>query len=250
MAKTNSRRTEKTGSALKSHLKIGVFGSGGRMGQEILSVIKEVTGENAFLALDFKKQNVAAHSIVSDFKNPLCLQVQVWIDFSSAEGFSEIYQFCKKNKVALVSGTTGLSKVQLKEMDSPAFPLLWSPNMSLGINVLLKALNSLESIEGFDFQIEEFHHRYKKDKPSGTAILLQNQLEKVVGKKLEKPLSIRGGGIFGIHKVWAMSDDETITFEHQVLNRRVFAKGAVKAAQWLTKQKNGLYSLQDLLGSR
>ena len=120
--------------------------------------------------------------------------------------------------------------------------------MSMGIHILLNALNSLEGSVGFDFQIEEFHHRYKKDKPSGTALLLQNKLATIVGKKLQTPVSIRGGGIFGIHKVWAMAEAETISFEHQALHRQVFARGAVQAAIWLSQQKPGLYSLQNLLG--
>lgn len=259
MAKTNSRRAQKTSSVkMKSkgaptNYKIGVFGAGGRMGQEVLAVLREVLGINSYLSVlsvlsvDVEKQDHAAQNIVFDLKNTQCKNVQIWIDFSSPEGFSEIYKFCKENKMALVSGTTGLSKSQIKEMEKSPIPLLWSPNMSLGINILLKALHALKGAEGFDFQIEEFHHTQKKDKPSGTALLLQNELESIVGHSLEKPLSIRGGGIYGIHKIWAMSEEETISFEHQALNRRVFAKGAVQAAQWLKKQKPGLYSLQSLL---
>ena len=240
MAKTNSRRTKKI-SAFKiassrrpEKNKIGIFGARGRMGQEVLAVLKETFGENSYLA-------------VSDLKSPLCKEIKIWIDFSSPSGFTEIFHFCQKNKTALVSGTTGLSKAQMKAMEQTTIPLLWSPNMSLGINILLKALRALKGAEGFDFQVEEFHHRQKKDKPSGTAMLIQEELESFLGVRLQKPLSIRGGGIFGIHKVWAMSNEETITFEHQALNRRVFAKGAVQAVQWLRKQKPGFYSLQNLL---
>ncbi len=240
MAKTNSRRikktsTDKIGPILKDEKnKIGVFGASGRMGQEVLAVLKELHGEKSYLA-------------VSDLKNPVCKEIKIWIDFSSPAGFTEIFGFCQKNQLALVSGTTGLSKEQLKTMRQTTVPLLWSPNMSLGINILLKAVRALKGAEGFDLQVEEFHHRRKKDKPSGTALLIQEELESFLGVKIEKPVSIRGGGIFGIHKVWAMSEEETITFEHQALNRRVFAKGAVQAAQWLKKQKPGFYSMQDLL---
>ena len=253
MAKTNSRRTKKTSSPKISsklkmdHYKIGVFGAGGRMGQEVLAVLKETFGESSYLAVDFQQQSMSAKNIVSDLKSPLCKEIKIWIDFSSPSGFTEIYDFCQKNKMSLVSGTTGLSKAQIKTMSDSPIPLLWSPNMSLGINILLKALKSLQGAQGFDFQVEEFHHRRKKDKPSGTALLIQEELESLLGTQLEKPLSIRGGGIFGIHKVWAMSEEETITFEHQALNRRVFAKGAVQAANWLRKQKPGFYSLQNLL---
>lgn len=249
MAKTNSSRVNKFSSL---DVNIGVFGAGGRMGQEVLAVIQDFFGESCYVAVHHEKnrnqKKLAAKNTVSDLKNPLCKSVQVWIDFSSPQGFQEIYQFCQKHKMALVSGTTGLTEIQLKKMASPSIPLLWSPNMSLGINILLKALQSLKGSVGFDFQIEEFHHRYKKDKPSGTALLLQKELESIVEKKIEKPVSVRGGGIFGIHKVWAMAEAETISFEHQALNRQVFARGAAQAAIWLSQQKAGLYSLQNLLG--
>ena len=257
MAKTNTRRTQKASDsqlakrkssrATKEKYKIGVFGAGGRMGREVLATIRDFFGESCFLAVDTDTQALIAKNIVADLKDPLCEQVQIWIDFSSPTGFSEIFQFCQKNKKPLVSGTTGLSVSQLKKMTTPKIPLLWSPNMSLGINLLLKALRSFHNAENFDFQIEELHHRNKKDKPSGTALLLQKELEMIVGKKCAPPVSIRGGGIFGIHKVWAMSEEEMLFFEHQALGRSVFAKGAVHAMVWLKKKKPGLYSLQNLL---
>lgn len=240
MAKPNSRRTKKTSAAKISPSikgkknKIGIFGASGRMGKEVLAVLKETLGEKSYLA-------------ASDLKNPACKEIRIWIDFSSPAGFTEIFDFCQRNKAALVSGTTGLSKEQLKAMGQTTVPLLWSPNMCLGINILLKALRALKGVEGFDLQVEEVHHGRKKDRPSGTALLIQEELESFLSVKIEKPLSIRGGGIFGIHKVWAMSEEETITFEHQALSRRVFAKGAVQAAQWLKEQKPGFYSMQDLL---
>ena len=103
----------------------------------------------------------------------------------------------------------------------------------------------------FDFQIEELHHNRKKDNPSGTAITLQNELAAVTKTQPPKPIGIRGGGIFGVHKVWAMSDEEVLCFEHQALNRTVFARGAVRAAQWLVKKKkSGLYSMKEVLFSK
>ena len=110
-------------------------------------------------------------------------------------------------------------------------PVLWSANMSLGVNFVAELIKSLSVLEeDFDFQIEETHHRHKVDKPSGTAILLQESLQAKLKKTLPEPLSVRGGGVFGIHKLMAMSEEETITIEHVALNRKVFAKGAVKAA--------------------
>ena len=119
--------------------------------------------------------------------------------------------------------------------------------MSLGVAVLNQALELCSQLEGFDFQIEEFHHKRKKDNPSGTAITLQENLEKATERKLPPPIGMRGGGLFGIHKVWAFSEEEALLFEHQALNRAVFARGALKAARWLSQQEPGLYGMKDVL---
>ena len=119
--------------------------------------------------------------------------------------------------------------------------------MSLGVAVLTEALEVFSKISQYDFQIEEFHHNRKKDRPSGTAKSLQEKLEHSVGRKLPEPVSIRGGGIFGVHKVHAMAEEEHLVFEHIALNRAVFARGAVEAAQWLCSKKKGFYSMRDVL---
>ena len=105
-------------------------------------------------------------------------------------------------------------------------------------------------IAHFDFVIDEIHHTQKKDNPSGTAITLQSDLEKVIGKKIATPTGYRIGGIFGIHTVTAASQSEMIKIEHSALNRAVFAEGAVKAALWVVKKKSGFYSMDDLMGNQ
>jgi 4-hydroxy-tetrahydrodipicolinate reductase len=119
----------------------------------------------------------------------------------------------------------------------------------LGVAVLTEAIRVLGKLKGADFQIEEFHHNKKVDKPSGTALWLQEALEKVVGKSIPEPLAIRGGGIFGVHRVHAMTDEETLTFEHQALNREVFARGALVAAKWIKNRPAGLYKMTDVLST-
>ena len=123
-------------------------------------------------------------------------------------------------------------------------PIIWSAA------ILTESLKVLGLLKGADFQIEEFHHIRKVDKPSGTALWLQEALEKVVGKTLNPALAIRGGGIFGVHRVHAMCEEETLTFEHQALNRKVFARGALAAAQWLKSQCPGQYQMADVLRSQ
>jgi 4-hydroxy-tetrahydrodipicolinate reductase len=220
-------------------MKVGLMGASGRMGQEISKII-EASNDYALY------YTVSQGSKVDEKK---AAQVDVWIDFSAPAALSANLKLAQKNKTPFVCGTTGLSPAQKKELQAAAkkIPVLWSSNMSLGVAVMNEALKALKAISHFDFQIEEIHHNKKKDKPSGTALTLQENLEKVIGKKMPEALAIRGGGVFGVHKVFAMSDEEVLTFEHTALNRAVFAKGAVQAAGWLAKQGVGYYQIRDVL---
>lgn len=221
-------------------LKVGLVGGNGRMGKEISSVISANPNMDLFYSLGRD----------SKIDAKVASQVDVWIDFSSPQALGSVLKLAAKHKTPVVCGTTGFSAKEknLLTKYGKEIPVLWSSNMSLGVAVLNEALKSLAAISHFDFQIEELHHNRKKDKPSGTAITLQENLEKAVGKKCPEPVAIRGGGIFGVHKIYSMSDEEVLTFEHTALNRTVFAKGAVQAATWLAKQKKpGLYQIRDVL---
>lgn len=220
-------------------IKIGLVGAAGRMGKEIVQVVEANPRLELFYPYSRKDKWDAKKASAVD----------VWIDFSSPEALKDVLKRASEHKTPVVCGTTGFSKKEkdLLEQYGKKIPVLWSSNMSMGVAVLNEALKSLSAISHFDFQIEEIHHNRKKDKPSGTAITLQENLEKAVKKKLPEALAIRGGGVFGVHKIFAMSDEEVLTFEHSALNRTVFAKGAVQAAEWLTKQKPGLYQIRDVL---
>lgn len=225
--------------------KVGVLGAGGRMGQEVALALKSATSLDAFLGLDASGEAPGFQNVAKNLQSPLCEQVEIWIDFSSPEGLEKLLEVAK---APVLSGTTGLTENTKTAMARAAktIPLFWASNMSLGIAVLQEAMKVFRHLDDFDFQIEELHHRRKKDRPSGTAITLQERLEEIVGRECPQPLSIRGGGIFGIHRIWAMSDEEVLTFEHQALNRAVFARGAVKAASWMVGRAPGLYSMRDL----
>jgi 4-hydroxy-tetrahydrodipicolinate reductase len=119
--------------------------------------------------------------------------------------------------------------------------------MSLGVAVLKKALSVFKATKHFDFQVEEWHHRHKKDSPSGTAIYLQTELEKVIERPCPPAMVMRAGGIYGVHKIYAASDEEIIQFEHTAINRTVFARGALVAAQWLHHKPKGCYSMDDVI---
>jgi 4-hydroxy-tetrahydrodipicolinate reductase len=219
------------------------------MGREILELIQNSQSLSPELGID-RSGGVLGFQVSrkkldsKDFKN-----IDVLIEFSVADSFAPVLEFCLQNKIPLVSGTTGITAKDQKLLVKAGqkIPVLWSPNMSLGVATLVRALEAFKAIPHFDFQIEETHHRLKKDKPSGTGLLLQNKLQEVVGRKLPEVLAIRGGGVFGVHQVHALGDNETLIFEHRALNRKLFAEGALTAARWLSGQKAGLYSLSDLL---
>lgn len=225
---------------MKSGKKLLIAGRNGRMGREIESVANEFgfdviggLGRSSTLA-DWLKAG----------ERP-----DVVIDFSLPAGTIALAETCAKEKIPLVSGVTGLAEAEKRALETAGskVAVLYSANMSVGIQMLAKALDSLKGVEGFDISIEEVHHRHKRDRPSGTAILLNEELEKRVGRKADELVSLRGGGVIGIHRVMAFSESETLTFEHSALNRAVFARGACHAARWIVGRGPGFHSLRDTL---
>jgi 4-hydroxy-tetrahydrodipicolinate reductase len=229
-------------------LKIGLFGGSGKMGSAVESVVIEKKLDPYLFVGKNKSDNFSF--CVQDLKNTeteLLNDVDVWIDFTSADGLLELLKRTPA-KTAIVSGSTGLSDKQMAAVkkESAARKIFWASNMSPGLWAFRKALESFSAISNFDFAIEEIHHTQKKDKPGGTALTLQKDLAKITDKKIDLPQAHRLGGIFGIHTVYAASQNELITFQHQALNRKVFAEGAVQAALWLVQQKNGFYSMDQM----
>lgn len=230
-------------------LKIGVVGASGRMGHELAKILIHNEQTVPYLGIDSKSINFGYEHAQKAFTNKKIENVDVWIDFSSPASLESLLTTAIRLEQPVVCGTTGLQKKQMDliKKASKKIPVLWSSNMSIGVAILARALEALKNQEAYDYQIEEFHHSAKKDNPSGTALTLHKKLEAEVGRSLPKPIGIRGGGIYGIHKVWAMGAEEVLCFEHQALNRAVFARGAVRAAMWLKNQKPGLYSIADVL---
>ena len=230
-------------------INVMVAGASGRMGQEILKCLRE--NKNTHPMIGFSRSTTEGFEFSVQKMNQILepKKINLVIDFSLSEVMSTSLDFAVKNKIPYLCGITGLNPDQMKALKKAAkkIPVLWSPNMSIGVAFVNKILSQYQQLEGFDFQVEEFHHNKKKDRPSGTGILLQNTLSEAVQKKLPPVLSIRGGGIYGVHKIYAMSDEEVITLEHSALNRSVFAKGAVKVGLWLVKQSAGMYSMSDFL---
>jgi 4-hydroxy-tetrahydrodipicolinate reductase len=195
----------------------------------------------------------------------------VVIEFSIPEATLAHVALAAQAKKPLVIGTTGLDDKGHQALVTAAknAPLLWAPNMSLGVNWLLALVEQTAQRLGEDYDIEilEMHHRHKVDAPSGTALALGKAA--AVGRKIDLAAksqrvrdgitgarrrgdigfaTLRGGDNAGEHRVIFAADGEMLELAHRATSRRVFARGAVAAAQWLARQKPGLYAMKDVLG--
>lgn len=208
-------------------IKIFIHGKTGKMGKEILSLIQN---EKKYKAVDLVKK------------------ADVIIDFSSATGIHSAMSLAQKYQKPLVSGSTGLQAKTFAELKktSKKVAVLWSSNMSIGIAVVGEMLRAFSKIKNYDFYIEETHHIHKKDQPSGTAKTLENKLTKAIQKKVKQNISLRGGGVFGQHRVISLGQEETILIQHDALSRTVFARGALLATEWLLNQRPGFYQMDDI----
>ncbi len=192
------------------------------------------------------------------------------IDFTAPEATLALAEVAAKYGNPLVIGTTGLNAEQKNTLDALAqkAPIFWAPNMSIGVNVLLKVLPQLVQMLGEDYDMEmvELHHNKKKDSPSGTALKLAECLvearnwaldevacyhrEGIIGERPKKEMgiqTIRGGDVVGVHTMYFMGPGERIEVTHQAHSRETFAQGAVRAAKWLSKQNaSKLYTMQDI----
>jgi 4-hydroxy-tetrahydrodipicolinate reductase len=195
---------------------------------------------------------------------------EVLIDFSRPEASLNALAVCKDAGKAMVIGTTGFtdSELELIGQASKEIPIVFAPNMSVGVNLTLKILETSAKVIGPDSSIEiiEAHHRYKVDSPSGTALKMGEVIANALGRNLsecavygregiEEPRdmntigfsSIRGGDVVGEHTVAFFMDGERIEITHKASSRMIYANGAVRAANWLSDKSSGLYSMQDVL---
>jgi 4-hydroxy-tetrahydrodipicolinate reductase len=197
----------------------------------------------------------------------------VIIDFSFHNATAAIAELCAQKSKALVIGTTGHSDSDKKRIMGVVarIPVVWASNFSTGVNTLFWLTRKAAEIlgPGFDLEVVEMHHRMKKDAPSGTAATLaeiladvrQQQLSKVLrhgragitGERTSTEIgmhSLRGGDVVGDHTVIFATNGERVELTHKASSRDTFANGALRAAQWVVKQKPGLYDMQDVLGLR
>ena len=179
--------------------------------------------------------------------------VDVLIDFSLPDGTAVAADWCGKSGVGLLSGVTGLHQKAQENLAKAAekAAVLWSPSMSLGINLLAQFCAQAAAIlhPDADILIEDVHHQWKKDAPSGTALMLGETINRARGKdegSLEYA-SVREGEAVGQHKVTFSLPGERMVLSHEALDRGIFARGAINAAMWLGRQAPGYYTASDWL---
>lgn len=239
-------------------LKIAIIGSKGRMGQANLTAARD-TGAEVVAMLD-QGDDLAAGIAACD----------VVIDFSFHAATADVIRLCAAHGKALVIGTTGHSAEEKKHLLAEAAKIrcVWSGNYSVGVNLLFALTRRAASILGSDYDAEvvEMHHRFKKDAPSGTAArLLEIILEErkltaealrhgrqgITGERTSTEVgihAIRGGDVVGDHTVMFAALGERVELTHKASDRGIFARGAVRAAGWISDQSVGVYDMQDVLG--
>ena len=240
-------------------MKIGIIGSAGRMGQALVDAI----------AADGQEYAGGVHK--GDDLAALVASCDVLVDFSSPHAIEANLDACVAAGKPIVIGTTGLEERHHFLIDDAArdIPVLQTGNTSLGVTMLAALVQQAARQLGDDWDIEilEMHHRHKVDAPSGTALLLGEAAASGRGIDLKQHsdrgrdgitgarkagdigfASLRGGSVAGDHHVIFASEHERIELVHRAETRAIFARGAVKAATWLTRQKAGRFTMQEVLG--
>lgn len=255
-------------------IKIIVIGAKGRMGQAIITEIyKEkdlefIGGIETKEYIDLNTEN--KEIILKDNLEEIISLADVIVDFTTPLATLSYLPIIEKNKKPVIIGTTGFSEEQQKQikMVSLNIPCVFSPNMSIGINLLFKIIKDLASVlkEDYDIEIIEAHHRNKKDAPSGTAKKMVELIagvynwnpeevalygrKGITGQRKAKEIgvhAIRAGDIIGDHTIIFGGNGERIEITHCVHNRTTFAKGVIKAIRFIIKTPPGLYTMQDVL---
>ncbi len=264
-------------------IKAAVTGAAGRMGGRIITLIQGADGievggaleraghpqlgQDAGSLLGLPEQG----ALLSSDPAAVLKDVDVLIDFSLPEPTLELAAEAAKQNKPVVIGTTGLKEDQQAQLKDTmkGVPTVFAPNMSVGVNVLFKVIDEVARIlgPGFDIEVIEAHHRFKKDAPSGTAVKLGEILANARGKTLKELAryhregiigertadeigmqTIRAGDIVGEHTILFGGIGERFEVTHRAHSRDTFAAGAVRAALWIVEQKPGFYDMMDVLG--
>ena len=244
-------------------IKIAVAGCLGRMGQEISKQILQNKNLEFVGGFEHKKHkdinkplnkvsSIHSAKLVTANAAQLIKDSNVIIDFTTPESTLDNLKIASANKTAVVIGTTGMTDAQKKKVKSYSkkIPILMSSNMSLGVNLLFNLVKQTASAlkdTDYDIEIAETHHKHKKDAPSGTAKDLAKFIDKFLDLNTKTKINfIRDESSVGIHEIKISLDDDELILTHNAYDRKIFAKGAIKAIEWISSQKPGLYSMQDI----
>jgi len=265
-------------------IRVAVAGASGRMGRMLIEAVGTADDMQLAGAIDVAQapaigQDASAFlghpsgvPIESDLRRGLA-QAQVLIDFTRPEGTLAHLAVCRELGIGAVIGTTGFSAAQKALIAEHAqhIAVMLAPNMSVGVNVVLKLLDMAARAlnEGYDIEIIEAHHRHKVDAPSGTALQLGEVVAAALGRDLKQCAvygregvtgerdpstigfaTVRGGDIVGDHTVLFAGTGERIEITHKASSRATFAQGALRAARFLVGRTPGMYDMNDVLGLR
>ena len=263
--------------------RIAIAGAAGKMGHAILKLALQdnrirVTGaferpDSVFIGTDIgvlAGKPTGKVEIVESVEAAI-ENADVLIDFTHPAAMEAHLKAVLKNKTGYVVGTTGLSEGHIAKLKAAGkkIPVVQSPNMSIGVNLLFKLseMTAKALDEDYDIEIVEAHHRMKKDSPSGTALKLLEVVARARGRNIRKDavcgregetgarprgqigvLAMRGGDVVGEHTVFFLADGERVELTHKASSRDAFAQGAIKAAKFAAQKKNGFYNMLQVLG--
>jgi len=261
--------------------KIAIAGAAGRMGQTLVRLVSEDNQATLTHAFEHPQSDVLGRDAgnicgLADVGVSISAQIDgpefdVLIDFTTPASTLANLEFCCRQGRGMVIGTTGLDAGQVEQLAEAAeqIPVVFAPNMSVGVNLTFKLLELAGRVMGPDVDVEvvEAHHKHKVDAPSGTALRMGEVVAASWGKDLDdvgvftrhgqigpRPdgtigfATVRGGDIVGEHTVLFATEGERIEITHKASSRGNFATGALRAAKWLVGRDNGLYDMQDVLG--
>ena len=263
-------------------MRIWITGASGRMGKMLVRAVVEAEGVELAGATErpgseFIGQDagvvagIGAQNVLITEQLDASVPADVLIDFTAPEACLTHAAFVSEHGLAMVVGTTGFDASQQQELDRllANAPVVIAANYSVGVNLALSLIQQAAQVLNaeYDAEIYEAHHKHKVDAPSGTALAMGKALAKGRGVNLDETAVysregitgarekgtigfsvVRGGNIVGDHKAMFIADEERIEINHFASDRMVFAKGAVRAALWLSSQKPGRYDMQDVLG--
>lgn len=251
-------------------INIGIHGGSGKMGTMIFECLKNNTKAKVSSIYTIEPLNYEPKCVITDDFKTFFEDCDVVIDFTIKDGAINLLNYARTNPKPICMGTTGLGEdgENLLKTASNMMPILYATNMSLGVAITNKlAYLASKALRDFDIEITEMHHHHKKDAPSGTALTLAKSVASardlnlkdvmvtgrngMVGERSKDEIavmSLRGGDIVGKHTIGFYNDGEFIEISHTATSRATFANGAIKAALWVSEQKNGLYTINDCLG--